>query len=273
MRVDDPMKHCILIQAHKDIDYFLEFAHLNEQTNFYIHMDKKSNFNLTTSQKNVFFVKNSINVYWGGWSQVEATLLLIDLALQNEENYYFHLCSGEDVVLQKFNKIEYEWQNKFTHAAMIESSYSKKHQYRTRYNQPQANKNWQISLAGKLVTRLYKYLNTVVPNSDYPLYGSQWFSITRNDALIIDSMSKQHKSLFEKKLCPDEHFFQFLVNKSDIRVANNNRRIIIFDEKHNNGNNPLYLDSKDLLSAKEAGFWFARKVNRDVALNFLHNHY
>lgn len=267
------MKHCVLIQAHKDIGYFLEFARLNEQINFYVHMDRKSDSNLNVSQKNVFFVKSSINVHWGGWSQVEATLLLFDLALQNEENYYFHLCSGEDVILQSFSKIEYEWQNKFTHVAMIEAYYSKAHQYRTRYNQIHADTNWQRSISGKLLTKLYKYLDILIPNSDYPLYGSQWFSVTRNQALLIKKVSKKHKGFFRKKLCPDEHFFQFIFNKENTPIANCNRRFIVFEEEYNNGNSPLYLNNEDLLSANEAGFWFARKVEKDVALKFLYSSY
>ena len=267
------MKHCILIQAHKDIDYFLEFAHMNKQINFYVHIDKKSDSDSISFQKNVFFVKNPVKVRWGGWSQVEATLLLIDLALQNEENGYFHLCSGEDVVLQDFNKIEYEWQNKFIHSAMIESSYSKKHQYRTRYNQVHADTDWQRSVLGKLLTKLYKYLNSIVPNINYPLYGSQWFSLTRKDALVLNSVSIRYKKLFKKKLCPDEHFFQFLADNNDVKVANDNRRHIVFNEKYNNGNSPQYLEIESLLSARDAGFWFARKVKQDVALGFLYNYY
>ena len=80
------MKHCLLIQAHKDVGYFLEFARLNEQANVYIHIDKKSTDIPTPVYKNVFIVKNPINVYWGGWSQVEATLLLSKTALLNKEN-------------------------------------------------------------------------------------------------------------------------------------------------------------------------------------------
>jgi len=267
------MKHCVLIQAHKDIDYFLEFARLNGNTNFYVHMDKKSKFNLTISHKNVFIVENSINVRWGGWTQVEATLLLFELALQDKENYYFHLCSGEDVILRSFSKIEYEWQKKFTHSAMIESSYSVAHQYRTRYDQIHADTDWQRSLSGKLLTRLYKYLNILIPSSDYPLYGSQWFSVTRNQALLINKASKKHKDFFRKKLCPDEHFFQLILNEKSIPIANCNRRFIVFEKEYKNGNSPLYLNDEDLLSASEVGFWFARKVEKDIALNFLYNHY
>jgi len=267
------MKHCILIQAHKDIDYFLEFARLNEQINFYVHMDKKSNFSSTTSQKNIFFVENSINVNWGGWSQVEATLLLFELALQNEENYYFHLCSGEDVILQSFSEIEYQWQNKFINSAMMEASYSAAHQYRMRYNQIHADTEWQRNLLGKALTKLYKYMNILTPSSHYPLYGSQWFSVARNQALLITSASVEYKDFFKKKLCPDEHFFQLLTLEKNIPISNNNRRFIVFKEQYNNGNSPLYLSIESLLSARESKFWFARKVKKDIALNFLHNHY
>ena len=267
------MKHCILIQAHKDISYFLEFARLNEQVNIYVHIDKKSNYVPAITHKNVFIIKNPINVYWGGWSQVKATLLLIEFALQNEENYYFHFCSGEDVILQKFSYIEADWRHNFHHSVMLESEYSYKHQYRNRFNYIHANTKLQRSILGKILTQLYKKLNEVIPSDENTLYGSSWFSLKRDHAEMFNSVSPSYKSLFKKKLCPDEHFFQLLAKDSNIKIANDNKRFIVFDKKYKNGNNPYYLNNEDLLSAKECGFWFARKVDKNIALQFLKGSY
>lgn len=266
-------KHCILIQAHKDISYFLEFARLNEQVNIYIHIDKKSSYIPTTTHKNVFIIKNPINIYWGGWSQVEATLLLIKTALKNEDNKYFHFCSGEDIILQDFSYIESDWNHGFHHSAMLESEHSSKHQYRIRFDYIHADTNWQRSVFGKVLTKISQSLNKIVPSSKKSLYGSSWFSLKRNHAEILDSNSPAYKLFFRKKLCPDEHFFQFLAEDNNIKIANNNKRFVVFDKKYNNGNNPRYLDSDDVLYAKECGFWFARKVDKNIALRFLKNNY
>ena len=44
---------------------------------------------------------------------------------------------------------------------------------------------------------------------------------------------------------------------------------IIFDKNVNNGNSPIYLDLFKLERAKFDGYWFARKVKKDVALTWL----
>ena len=45
--------------------------------------------------------------------------------------------------------------------------------------------------------------------------------------------------------------------------------IQIFDKNVNNGNSPIYLDLLKLERAKFDGYWFARKVKKDVALTWL----
>lgn len=263
------MKHCVLIQAHKDASYFLEFARLNEQVNFYIHIDKKSTYIPISLYKNVFIVKNPINVNWGGWSQVQATLLLINLALQNQDNNYFHLCSGEDVILQEFSDIQEDWHTNFCDAIMLESEYCSRHQYRRTFNFIHADTCWQRSITGKVLTKIYQYYNTIIPNQQNALYGSSWFSMNRQHAEIINKTSSQYEQSFKKNLCPDEHFFQFLAYDNDCKVANTNKRFIVFDKKHNNGNSPLYLNYQQIVEAKENGSWFARKVDKKTALEFL----
>lgn len=266
-------KHAVLIQTHKPIDYFLALANRYLAVNFYVHFDKKCDDSLLKIEKNlsnVTLLTDRVSVTWGGFSQIEATLKLFETAFANAENQFFHLVSGEDVLLQDFDWIEKKWKNDFNFAVMMTCELAPQYAYRFIMDSPHADSHWQRNLSGKLLTKLQQGL-AKVKTYDRPVYfGSQWFSITRDDWAKILPFIDDYRQFFAHKLVPDEHFFQMLIKeKTDLTIANNNQRLIIFDKKLNNGNSPIYLDLLQLERAKFDGFWFARKVTQDMALNWL----
>ena len=82
------MRIAILIQCHcnpEQINLFLGVLQC-EEIDFFIHVDKKSNIQeKIDSYPNVYFVPNEkrVDVRWGTFSQVEATLTLINLAREH----------------------------------------------------------------------------------------------------------------------------------------------------------------------------------------------
>ena len=268
-------KHALLIQAHQDISYFIELAKIQPSVNFYVHVDAKSDYfpNAETAQlANVFLLKDRITVRWGGFSQIEATLKLFETAFANEDNAYFHLLSGEDVVLQPFEVIEKQWQQRFDFQAMMTCEMAPQYAYRFIMDSPHADSDWQRQLTGKIITKLQQGVAKVKPYHSSIYFGSQWFSVTRADWEKIMPFTDEYSDFFRHKLVPDEHFFQTLITEkltNQIRLSNDNRRQIIFDKNVNNGNSPIYLDLLKLKRAKFDGYWFARKVKKDVALTWL----
>ena len=293
-------KHALLIQAHQDISYFIKLAKIQPNVNFYVHMDAKSDYfpDAETAQlANVFLLKDRITVRWGGFSQIEATLKLFKTAFANEDNAYFHLLSGEDVVLQPFEVIEKQWQQRFDFQAMMTCERAPQYAYRFIMDSPHADSNWQRQLTGKIITKLQQGVAKVKPYHSPIYFGSQWFSVTREDWEKIVPFTDEYSDFFRRKLVPDEHFFQTLIcekltqqNQSEqehsqqqhsqqqhiqknpanqLHVSNNNKRLIVFDKAINNGNSPIYLDLLKLERAKFDGYWFARKVKKDVALTWL----
>ena len=268
-------KHALLIQAHQDISYFIKLAKIQPNVNFYVHMDAKSDYfpDAKTAQlANVFLLKDRVSVRWGGFSQIEATLKLFETAFANEDNAYFHLLSGEDVVLQPFEVIEKQWQQRFGFQAMMTCEMAPQYAYRFIMDSPHADSNWQRQLTGKIITKLQQGVAKVKPYHSAIYFGSQWFSVTRADWEKIVPFIDEYSDFFRHKLVPDEHFFQTLIAEkltNQIRLSNDNRRQIIFDKNVNNGNSPIYLDLLKLERAKFDGYWFARKVKKDVALTWL----
>ena len=268
-------KHALLIQAHQDISYFIKLAKIQPNVNFYVHVDAKSDYfpNAETAQlANVFLLKDRITVRWGGFSQIEATLKLFETAFANEDNAYFHLLSGEDVVLQPFEVIEKQWQQRFDFQAMMTCEIAPQYAYRFIMDSPHADSDWQRQLTGKIITKLQQGVAKIKTYHSPIYFGSQWFSVTRADWEKIVPFTDEYSDFFRHKLVPDEHFFQTLITEkltNQIRLSNDNRRQIIFDKNVNNGNSPIYLDLLKLERAKFDGYWFARKVKKDVALTWL----
>ena len=268
-------KHALLIQAHQDISYFIKLAKIQPNVNFYVHMDAKSrDFPKTdlANLANVVLLSDRVSVRWGGFSQIEATLKLFETAFANEDNAYFHLVSGEDVVLQPFEVIEKQWQQRFGFQAMMTCEMAPQYAYRSIMDSPHADSNWQRQLTGKIITKLQQGVAKVKPYHSPIYFGSQWFSVTREDWEKIVPFTDEYSDFFRHKLVPDEHFFQTLIAEkltNQIRLSNDNRRQIIFDKNVNNANSPIYLDLLKLERAKFDGYWFARKVKKDVALTWL----
>ena len=288
-------KHAVLVQAHQDISYFIKLAKIQPNANFYVHMDAKSDYfpDAETAQlANVFLLKDRITVRWGGFSQIEATLKLFETAFANEDNAYFHLLSGEDVVLQPFEVIEKQWQQRFDFQVMMTCERAPQYAYRFIMDSPHADSDWQRQLTGKIITKLQQGVAKVKPYHSPIYFGSQWFSVTRADWEKIVPFIDEYSDFFRHKLVPDEHFFQTLIceklpqqNQSEqehsqqqysqknpanqLRLSNNNKRLIVFDKAINNGNSPIYLDLLKLERAKFDGYWFARKVKNEVALTWL----
>ncbi|MBD3727409.1 MAG: core-2/I-branching enzyme, partial [Moraxella osloensis] len=126
-------KHALLIQAHQDISYFIKLAKIQPNANFYVHVDAKSDYfpDAETAQlANIVLLSDRVSVRWGGFSQIKATLKLFERAFANEDNAYFHLVSGEDVVLQPFEVIEKQWQQQFDFQAMMTCEIAPQYAYR-----------------------------------------------------------------------------------------------------------------------------------------------
>jgi len=100
-------KHAYLIEAHKDDYVFYSLLKMldHELNDIFIHMDSKNvGFNpeqikKTVHQSSIFFTQRT-SVIWGGYSQINAELLLLEKATQTNKYAYYHLLSGQDLPIK-----------------------------------------------------------------------------------------------------------------------------------------------------------------------------
>ncbi|WP_241609192.1 beta-1,6-N-acetylglucosaminyltransferase [Rosenbergiella australiborealis] len=266
-------KTAVLIQAHNNIDYIFFLSKKFENVNFYVHMDKKNNKDNDLIDKltipNLFKVTEPINVNWGGFSQVQATLKLIDLAYGNKENKYFHFISAECVPLLDFDEISFFWESEGL-APRIQSVERNDIYWRLNIRVPYSDTPYLRTVPCRVLNQLFKFIGSKIKLTNIPKdlysYGSNWFSIAREHIIEIKKLERDgFFSQFYNISCADEHVFQAFFKKINIE-PNSNKRFLTFPLGKSS---PKYLEIDDILLAKKEGFWFARKVRSDIAMEFI----
>jgi hypothetical protein len=271
-------KTAVLILAHHNYEYIKQLAEKYSDVYFFVHYDYKSNIDFHISDQvgipNLKFIEDRVSVYWGGYSQVDATLKLITRALQNTTARYFHLISAECFPLISFSEIENEW-DKSPNVNYIESRIRADNAWRVKTWMPHANTRHMRTFAGRILKLAIRATSSFINTSgirSQPYYGSQWFSISRElaEKIVHINNSTDYFKKFSRITCSDEHAFSMFVREHlGSEVSNDNRRYIKFPE---GASSPSYLDIEEILQYNnnlDVKYWFARKFKESVMLNKL----
>jgi len=216
------MKVAFLIMTHHQPSHL---ANLIEDLNcdwihFFIHVDKKVDvtefLRLIPRYANTTFLKNSqrIKVYWGGYSQVRATLNLLKVAQQCGEYFErFCLVSGSDFPIKKISHIKSVFDTKQEFIRIdrrLEDFDINTHYKFVRYSYFMDNPFLQrTGLSGKIPREAYNKISLY--------HGSTWWSLTVECVEYIMQFLKNNRdyACFHRwTLSPDEIFFHSIVKSS-----------------------------------------------------------
>lgn len=291
-------KIAYLIQAHADPENLKRLINaLDDHDDFFIHIDKKSNiepfFQLLQERNNVFFIDGSdrIKVYWGGFSQVRATLNLIEKCLiQNKINDSDYLkvilISGADYPIKSKQElkdylVDFKEVN-FIRGMNVTEANTKKYNYCLR--------NYlffDFFLINQKITRvfrkiinilgssLFKKANYVLVNNGNKMnvfHGSSWWALNTDVVEYIHAYSKNNDNLkkyFRYSLASDEKYFHTIFFNSDFSKTNIYKgsepyipATYAFSNLHIiDPSLSKWFDERDLKSIKESDRFFVRKVS------------
>lgn len=279
------MKHAYLVVAHK-FDY--TFKTLIEMLDYpdndiFLHMDIKcASFNEEELRNSLRFsdlyLSQRTDVHWGGYSQINAYLLLLELAVQKGHYHYYHLISGQDLPIKSQQAIQKKKKNEEREFLEI-SNDTKGYQYRIRYYHFVSKKLnvEENSIRAWKLGRLQKKIG-LKRNKELDIKkGSNWFSITDKAARYVVDNKPWIRKHFKLSISADELFIQTLIWNSPLRdrlaidpehltYSMNLREI---DWVRCNGMNPhIYtIDDLDILMASTK--LFARKFDCETDINII----
>ncbi|MDR7210672.1 beta-1,6-N-acetylglucosaminyltransferase [Flavobacterium piscis] len=291
-------KIAYLIQAHADPENLQRLINaLDDDNDFFIHIDRKSEINsfyqLLKEKKNVFFMEGTdrIKVYWGGFSQVKATLNLIEKCLLqnciNDSDYLkIMLISGADYPIKsneelrdyllKFKKVN------FIRGMNVTEANTKK------YNYCLCNYLFfDFFLINKTVTKFVRKIlnilgsafikknNYVVDNNGNKIdvfHGSSWWALNLDVIEYIHAYSKKNdnlKNYFRYSLAADEKYFHTIFFNSSFSTTNISKgsepyipATYAFSNLHIiDPSLSKWFDEKDFNTIKVSDRFFVRKVS------------
>jgi len=259
--------HAFLVLAHKDpelVEILIE--ELKPIGNIYLHIDRKplSDFSKLLSRNDVF-ATSEVNVKWGHWSMVEATLILVKKAL-TDGALRLTLISGDSLPIapsKEFHSLLESNTDICHHRSLSKSTdFKRDDQYYRRYF---GAKNFDAFLPRlmnlffrkwPIRIRIKKYLEEIELQ-----IGSAYWSVTSETmqkVLDFHERNSQYSSYFKKVKSCDETFFQTLiiffskqVNGTGIMYAN-------WDTPNSPHPSPLTVELLEQEFSRQR-FYFARK--------------
>ena len=213
-----------------------------------------------------------MSVNWSGFSQVQATLKLLELVESTKRKYdYIHFISGQDLPLMSHAQMDAYIESKGIDKQFVEVNDIDSYKWRlTQYSFFRENPNNRKKLyrLTDIVLRLIQMPFIRRKNfKGFELYkGSSWFSITYDCMKYVLSYMNENDycSKFKYTACPDEHFFQVLLMNSKYKdkVLKYNSRYIVFEGLNAS---PKTLGVEDMEYFMNGQYMFARKfdMNKD----------
>lgn len=223
------MKHAFLIIAHNNWWQLKKLIECLDSDNhdIYVHVDKKSKdfdelyFANATAKSTLKFYRE-YEVFWGGFSQVQVELFLLQEATNNQYDYY-HIISGVDLPLKNNADIDsfFEIHNgmefiQYDDKALIDNPeisrrakyYHFLQNYRRRYKQKWKNEFFTFVERVLLIIQIVLHVNRLRDLDWKIMYGSNWVSITDKLAKTILSNKEKLTKIFNFTNCADELIVQ-----------------------------------------------------------------
>lgn len=280
-------KHAYLIEAHcnkEQLKILLDCLDY-EKNDIYIHIDLRSkelkNFGkeIHLKKSKLFFVKSE-KVRWGGFSQIQAELNLLEKAYSKNEYCRYHLISGVDMPLKSQNYIhdyfdkddteyvQFDYKDDVKEINKRVSKYHFLRDYIERNNKI-GNLVEKISLKIQDILKINRCKKIKVELKK----GSNWFSITDKAAKYILENKKWIKDNFKYTKCCDEIFLQTLIYNSPFKdklyydeIEKRNTCLRFVDWKRGN---PYIFKLEDFDELIKSHYIFARKFDEKIDNNII----
>ena len=275
-------KHAFLLQVHNNKSQLIKLLEYLDypDNDIYIHIDTKSRAldgieAFEAKYSKIVFIPR-IRVYWGGYSQIQVEMALLEAAMSNGQYVRYHMLSGADMPLVTEKQLHAFFDahaaTEFIHFDMVQDE----KQIRKRLAQYHLLRD-HIDRSQRVLCGVEKGLLMAqkmlgmdrLRNSEFILRkGSNWFSITGNCAKYVVSKANWIERYFKCTKCCDEVFLQTLIYNSEYK--NNlfpKTQEIIYENMRLTDwvrGNPYTFRMDDIELLFSSGYIFARKFDEKI---------
>ena len=273
------MKQVFLIAAHKDAEQLNTLVQQLSDPDFlvYVHLDRKSAIDPSDLHPNAHLVEDRVDVRWGGFSQVQATLAsLRQILLEQPDFDKVIFLSAQDFPLLPNALLKRELA-RVRDRELIETT-------------PIGPDGWKVDFryqffhregGGSLERLACRAANALLrltgrrrrmPDGLVPHGGSSWWALSRGCVAEVLRLADAHPRflrLCRTVQCPDELFFQTLVMHSPYasRVLSDNYRYVQWPE--HGARNPKVLDGADFEGIRASNAHFCRKLDSQASAELM----
>lgn len=225
-------KHAYLIMAHHRPDLLMELIKAldDKRNDIFLHIDKKSNLKkkeIVVSESNLYIIE-SINVNWGGYSQIESEYKLLEESYSKGPYDYYHFLTGSTFPLKSQDDMHIFFDNN-QGAEFVgfdnKVDYSARAKYYFLFNET----GKPTTIIKKIKWRVRKIVLSVQNKIKYNRLsadefknvdikkGMAYVSITNDFAKYVLEKKTFVRKLLKYSISGDEIFFQTLVYNSKFR--------------------------------------------------------
>jgi hypothetical protein len=273
------MKQVFLIHAHKDLAQLNTLVEQLRDDDFitYVNLDRKSDIDPARVHPAARLVSKRIDVRWGGFSQVQATLNSLQQIVDEVPAFdKVIFLSAQDFPLLPNEGLKRELaaladRELLDTVPIGEGGWPVAFRYEYFYRE---GGSWFERAASKLANRLLRALGRRrrMPRGLVPWGGSSWWALSRGCVdVLLDTVARDRALIrfFRTVQCPDEMFFQTLVMNSPWRerVLGENLRHIQWPR--HGARNPKILDEADFEDIAAARAHFCRKLDSHASATLL----
>ena len=266
-------KNAYLIMAHNDFGILKKILKVldDDESDFYIHIDKKSDFQnksefeLYLKKSKIYFI-DSMDITWGGRSQIDLEIALLKKSTEKEYGYY-HLLSGVDFPLKRPCEINEYFTSNYGVNYIDFDSEDKDYSDRVKYYhffQNRIGKNRSFLM---YVQKVLLFIQKVIKvnrlkDKNLKIYkGANWFSITYDLASYVVENFYKFDKMFDFSICADEVFLQTIAMASPYRDTINKNCLREIDWKRGR---PYIFRKNDFDELIKSQNFFARKFSTQI---------
>lgn len=283
-------KHAFLIGVYQNPDYASNLVESlrGERSNIYVHINPLylydfSDFVEKYAHESDVKVISTQPVKWGGTSLLYSIIDLLNLAIHDVENEWFHMLTGQDILIKPLRELykffDYHSENNFL--SYGEDLLKKPLRgyllgvNRSQYYHIFDKLNYRSNMFHRQIEKYFvkaQQLFHIKRQWPFPNYyqGSGWFSFNRSAVEGVLEYLRVNPNIVEYTFAPDEIIFQSILlnSETDYHIVNDNLRLIIWDNQGEVGS-PVILTEQHFNQIKASHAFFARKIHPEKSKHLI----